>query len=102
MHIGGEGRIRTYGPVAQTAAFWESRFDSATLAPLPELDLSAELTPSLLELGISRAWHLPFCFFRKIASARSEMHRGLLSSIKKSMHTQSMCQGENIEESKGF
>ena len=55
MHIGGEGRIRTYGPVAQTAAFWESRFDSATLAPLPELDLSAELTPSLLELGISRA-----------------------------------------------
>ena len=68
MHIGGEGRIRTYGPVAQTAAFWESRFDSATLAPLPELDFSAELTPSLLELGISRAWHLPFCFFRKIAS----------------------------------
>jgi hypothetical protein len=114
MHIGGEGRIRTYGPVAQTAAFWESRFDSATLAPLPELDFSAELTLSLLELGISRAWHLPFCFFRKIASRslkrriadkrnnRSEMHRGLLSSIKKSMHTQSMCQGENIEESKGF
>jgi len=58
MHIGGEGRIRTYGPVAQTAAFWESRFDSATLAPLPELDLSAELTPSLLELGISQVGNL--------------------------------------------
>ena len=38
-NIGGEGRIRTYGPVAQTAAFRESRFDSATLAPLPRTRL---------------------------------------------------------------
>ena len=54
MHIGGEGRIRTYGPVAQTAALGKA----ASIRPLshlsPELDFSAELTPSLLELGISQ------------------------------------------------
>jgi hypothetical protein len=34
-NIGGEGRIRTYGPGhTPDSNFWESRFDSATLAPL--------------------------------------------------------------------
>ena len=54
MYIGGEGRIRTYGPgTRRTAAFGKA----ASIRPLshlsPERGFSAELTPSLLELGVS-------------------------------------------------